>query len=104
MKTLMGMGLVGWLVALVVGFVLGGLFFLSIRLQVDYVLKKQGPAWLLPAALYARLLLVAVVLVLVAVTLPGEKVPASMLAGVIGAMVSRVLVSRTVRRADREER
>ena len=102
MNGLMGMGLIGWLLALAAGFVLGGVYFLSIKLQVEYVVKKRGPLWLLPAALYARLVLVAVVLIVVAVTLPGSKIPAAMLSGVIGAFLARILVSRMVRKEDRD--
>ena len=98
MNGLMGMGLGGWLVSLVVGFVIGGLFFLSIKLQVEYVVKQSGPLWLLPAALYARLVLVGVVMVVIALTLPGEKIAAAMLAGVAGTILARVAVSRMVRR------
>jgi len=97
MNGLMGMGPAGWLLSLAAGFVLGGIFFLSIKLQVEYVLKKQGPLWLLPAALYARLILVGAVLVVVALKLPGHKVPAAMLAGTVGALVARLLVARKVR-------
>ena len=103
MKELMGMGLVGWLLSLAVGFVIGGLFFLSIRLQVDYVLKKSGPLWVVPAALYARIGIVAAMLVLVAVKLPGEKIAGAMLAGMIGAFVARLLVSRMVKKTATEE-
>jgi hypothetical protein len=103
MNTLMGMGPAGWLVALVAGFVVGGLFFLSIKLQVEYVLKKQGPLWLVPACLYARLALAGVVLVVVAVTLPGEKIAAAMLAGIAGAFIARLLVARMVRNAGLDE-
>ena len=95
---LLEMGLVGWIAALAIGFVVGGVFFLSIKWQVDYVVHKRGPTWTLPVALYARLVLVAVVLVVVARTVPGEKVPGAMLGGVIGALVARVLVHRMVRR------
>jgi uncharacterized Tic20 family protein len=97
MKTLMGLGLLGWIVALVVGFGLGGVFFLSIRLQVDYVLNEKGKEWIVPACLYARMALVGVVLVLVAVTLPGEKVAGVMMAGTIGAILARLLISRMVK-------
>ena len=92
------MGFRGWATALALGFVVGGIFFLSIKLQVEYVVQRRGPAWLLPAALYARLVFVAVVLVLVATTLPGSKVPAAMLAGTAGAFTARLLVARMVRK------
>lgn len=100
MNTVMGMGIAGWLISLVAGFVLGGIFFLSIKLQVEYVLHKQGPLWLLPAALYARLVLVAVILVLIALTVPGEKIAGAMLGGVAGAVLARVLVARMVRHSN----
>ncbi len=97
-ELLLGMGLIGWLISLAVGFIVGGLFFLSIRLQVEYVVKQSGPLWVVPAALYARMLLVAALLVVVAVSLPGEKVPAAMIAGTVGAMLARFMVSRTVKK------
>ena len=97
MKTLMGMGMAGWLISFVLGFVLGGLFFLSIRLQVDYVMKKGARLWVVPACMYARMALLAVVLIVVAVLMPGEKVAAAMLAGMVGVFISRVCVARQVR-------
>ena len=100
---IMGMPLIGWFASLLVGFVVGGLFFLTMRLQVEYVVQKQGPIWLMPVALYARILLVSIVLVVVAVNLPGEKIAAAMLAGTAGALVARVLVSRMIRATDRKE-
>ena len=103
MNTLMGMGIFGWLLALLVGFIIGGLFFVSIRLQVEYVLKEQRRLWLVPACMFARLALVAVVLVLVAVLLPREKVAAAMLSGMIGVFLARIAVSRSVRRPDNAE-
>ena len=103
MNGLMGMGWLGWLLSLLVGFVVGGIYFLSIKLQVEYVIKKRGPVWVLPAAMYARLLLVAAMLIVAALSLPGRKVPAAMLAGVVGAFVARLLVSRMVRRGGEEE-
>ena len=102
---LMGMGWLGWLVSFVLGFVIGGLFFLSMKLQVEYVVNKRGPEWLAPACVYARLILVAAVLVVVALALRdrGQKIPAAMLAGVAGALLARVLIGRTVRRDGGEE-
>ena len=100
MKELMGMGLLGWLVSLVLGFIFGGLFFLSIRLQVEYVLKKQGSLWIVPAALYGRMIIMAAILFGIALKVPREKVAAVMLAGVVGVMVARLLVARMVRSAD----
>ena len=98
MNALLGMGLLGWIVAPVIGFVIGGLFFLSMKLQVEYVVEHKGPIWLLPAVMYARLVLVAAVLVLVALLVPARQLPAAMVAGVAGAFVARVLVGRMVRR------
>jgi len=97
--TLLNLGLLGWIVSLVAGFVVGGIYFLSIKVQVDYTLSRKGPDWLVPAALYARILFVAVILVLVAVFLPREKVAGALLAALAGAIVGRVLVSRMVRRS-----
>lgn len=103
MSFLGGMGVIGWVVSLVTGLVIGGLFFLSIKLQAEYVVrKKQGPLWIIPAALYARLALVAVVLVVVALKVPGRLVPTVMITGLVGAMLGRVLVSRMVRKPDAE--
>ncbi len=103
MNGLMGMGLLGWIGSLVIGFVIGGIFFMSIKAQVDYVVRGEGPTWLLPVALYARLVFVAVVLVLVAVFVPRQKVAGALLAGVVGVMVARVLISRMVRSTDGAE-
>lgn len=97
MNRLMGMGVIGWLTAFAVGFVVGGLLFISMKLQVEYVVQKRGPLWLMPVALYARILLLGVVFVLVAKLVPGEKVAATMLSGVVGVMLARVLVARVVR-------
>jgi len=101
---LMGMGLIGWIVSLVIGFVVGGIFFLTIKLQVEYVEEQRGPAWVMPACMYARMLLLGVVLTVVAVTMRdhGESVPAAMLAGVAGLFAARVLVSRMVRKGPAE--
>ena len=93
----MGMGLLGWAVSLVIGFVIGGVFFMSIKAQVDYVVQSRGPTWLLPVALYARMAFVAVVLVLTAVFVPPERLAGALLAAVAGVMIARVLVSRMVR-------
>ena len=100
---LMHMGLFGWLAALVIGFVVGGIFFITIKLQSEYVVEHRGPEWLLPVACYARLLFMAVVLVVVAVSVPGEKVAASMLAGISGSILARILIGRMVRRLPTEE-
>ena len=101
--TLLGLGLVGWIVSLIIGFVVGGIFFLSMRLQVEYVVEQKGPLWVMPVALYARIGLVAVILVLVAVNVPGEKVPAAVISATAGAMVARVLVARSMKRAIQEQ-
>ena len=100
---LMGMGLVGWAVSLVLGFVIGGVLFMSIKAQVDYVVNRQGPTWLLPVALYARMAFVAVVLILTAVLVPQEKLAGALLAAVAGLVIARVLISRMVRRKPAED-
>ncbi len=97
MKDLMGMGLLGWLISFVLGFIVGGLLFLSIRLQVEYVLQKQGPLWVVPACLYGRLIIIGAILAGIAIKVPREKVAAVMLAGVVGVMLARLLISRMVR-------
>jgi len=99
MNGLMGLGLWGWLLSLAGGFVFGGVFFISIKLQTEYVVRKRGPEWLLPAALYARLALVGIVLAAVGLAVPGRRIPAVMLAAVAGSLLARVLVSRMVRRS-----
>ena len=98
MNGLLGMGLIGWLISLVIGFVVGGVFFLCIKVQVDYVVKQQGPLWLVPVALYARLAYLAVVLILVAVYVPRTKLGAAVIAGLAGALLARVLVARSVKK------
>ena len=97
MNGLLGMGVVGWLVAAVLGFVGGGIFYMSMKAQVEYVVEERGPTWLMPLALYARLAFVAVVLILVATLVPREKVAAALLAGLAGAILARVLIARMVR-------
>jgi len=94
----LGLGLVGWLVALAVGFVVGGVYFLTMKLEVEYVVEKRGPTWVLPAALYARLVLLAAVLIVVALNVPRKQLPAAVIAGLVGAMAARVCVARAVRR------
>ncbi len=93
----MGMGIIGWLASLLLGFVIGGIFFLSIKAEVEYVVAEKGPTWLMPVALYARMAFVGVVLVMVALLVPREKVAGALLAGLAGAIVARVLVARMVR-------
>ena len=100
---LMGMGPLGWAVAFVLGFVIGGVMFLSIKVEVDYVVRQRGAGWLVPAALYARMAFVAVVLILTAVFVPHEKLAGAVLGAVAGAVLARVLVSRMVRRGAANE-
>ena len=99
---LMGMGLAGWLLSLVVGFAIGMVFFMAMKLQVEYVVKRRGPMWAAPAAMYARMALVAAVLVLVALLVKSEgwegKVASMMLAGVAGLFAARVVVAKMVGR------
>jgi len=103
MNGLLGMGLVGWLTSVVLGFVVGGIVFLSIKVQVDYVLQKPGRLWLAPALLYARMALIGVILVLVAVMVPRQKLAGALLAAMFGTLSARVLVSRMVRRGQTRE-
>jgi hypothetical protein len=93
----LGLGLIGWLVALAIGFVIGGIFFMSMKVQVDYVMKGRGPGWLTPVAMYGRLAFVAAVLFVIAAVVPREKMAASLLAGVAGILTARVLIARMVR-------
>ena len=97
MNGLLGMGLIGWVVSLVIGFAVGGVFFMSMKIQVEYVIKKRGPLWLAPAAIYARMAFVAVVLAMVAVLVPGQKLAGAALGGLVGVMAARVLISRQVK-------
>ena len=95
---LMRMGLLGWVLAFVLGFLVGGVFFLSIKAQVQYVLTRRGPLWLVPALLYARMVFVGVVLVVTALFIPRDKVAPALLAALAGTIVARVLVARMVKR------
>ena len=97
---ILNLSIPGWLVSLIVGFIVGGVYFLSIKVQVDYVLRERGPMWLAPAALYARMLFVAVILILLAVFFreDRERLLGIVVAGMVGAAVARVLVSRMVKR------
>ena len=94
------MGLVGWIVSLIVGFVVGGVFFLSIKAQVGYVVEKKSgtPIWLIPALMYGRMLFVGAVLVVVALNVPHGKIGGALLAAVIGSIIARLLVSRMVKK------
>jgi hypothetical protein len=103
MNGLLGMGLLGWLAGLMVGFAVGGVFFMSIKAQVQYVLKRRGALWLAPALLYARILFIGVVLIVLAQTVPRDKLAAVVVAGAIGMMVARILVTRMVRRGGKDE-
>ena len=103
MNGLMGMGLLGWLGSLALGFVIGGVFFMSIKAQVDYVVDGKGPTWLMPVALYARLAFVAAVLIMAALWVPAEKLAGGALAGLAGVVLARVLISRMVKGTAPEE-
>ncbi|NLW49884.1 MAG: hypothetical protein GXY85_03450 [Candidatus Brocadiaceae bacterium] len=100
---LMEMGPLGWAVSLVVGFLVGGLLFLSIKTQVDYVVHQKGPTWVMPAAMYARMAFVAVVLILTSVLVPPQKLAGAVLGALVGIVIARVLVSRMVGRAAASE-
>ena len=96
---LLNLGPLGWILSFVVGFAVGGLYFLSIKAQVEYIVKRKGPEWLVPAGLYARVIFLGVLLVLVGSLLPREKLGGAVLAGLAGSIVARVLVGRMVRRS-----
>ncbi|MDP6438935.1 MAG: hypothetical protein QGH74_04800 [Candidatus Brocadiia bacterium] len=105
MNGLLGMGLVGWIVSLVIGFMVGGVFFLSMKVQVDYVVSGRGPMWQAPACMYARMVFLAAVLIAVALVMKDkhpEKIPAAMLAGITGVFTARVLIGRMVGRGKDE--
>lgn len=97
-----GLHLLGWLASLAVGFVIGGVLFMSIKAQVDYVVKKKGPEWILPAAMFARLLFVAALLVMLLLWVPRDKLAPVVLAGVVGTLVARILIARMVKREAKE--
>ncbi len=103
--SVLDLSLLGWLVSLVVGFVFGGVFFLSMKVQVDYVVNKKGPLWVVPAALYVRMAMLAALLVVVALSMADckEKIPAAMISGTVGAMIARVLVGRMVKKSTSEQ-
>ena len=103
MNGLLGMGLVGWVVSFVIGCALGAILFLSIKVEVAYVVEKRGPTWLLPALLYARLAFMATVLIVVAANVSREMLPAAVIAGLAGVIVARVVVARAVRRSEPDE-
>ena len=100
----LGMGVPGWLAALAIGFVVGGVFFLSMRAQVDYVVSGRGADWVAPAILYARMALMATALVVTALAMPRQKLGAAAIAGLSGAGIARVLIARQVKRGDAAER
>jgi hypothetical protein len=94
---ILGMGIIGWLVAIAIGFAVGGIMFLSMKAQVEYVVEKRGPDWLLPAMLYARMALVAAVLFALAALVPREKLAGAMLGGLMGLLPARIIVGRMVK-------
>ena len=100
MNGILGMGWLGWAASLAIGFAVGGIFFLSVKAQVEYVVAQRGPEWLLPVMLYARLAFIAVVLVVLAAAVPREKLAPAVIAGLAGATLARVLVCRHVRTTD----
>jgi len=102
MNGLLGMGLLGWALSLAIGFAVGGVFFLSMKVEVEYVVEQRGPTWLLPALLYARMAFVAAILVALAVLVPRPKLAGAALGGLMGMVTARVLVSRMVRRRPHE--
>ena len=87
-----------WIVPFIVGFAIGGVYFLSMKVQVDYVVKKKGPEWLVPAMMYARMVFIAAILIVVARTVPKEHAVAVVVMGLFGAIVARILVARMVKK------
>ena len=102
MNAFLGLGWLGWIASAAVGFAVGGLFFLCTRAQVEYVAEHRGPEWLLPAMLYARVLLLALVMGAVGLAVPRDQVAGAVVGGLVGAAAARVLVMRSVRRGRRK--
>ncbi len=94
---ILNLSILGWLVALVVGFVIGGVLFMSMKIEVDYVISGKGPDWLVPALLFARMGFIAAVLTVLALSLPKDKVAAAALSGLVGIILARVAIARKVR-------
>ena len=97
---LLGMSPLGWLIGFAAGFVIGGIYFLTMKLQVEYVLKKQGPIWLIPVVMYARLAFVGAIVATVGLTLgqsAPDKIPAAVISATMAAMLARVLIGRMVK-------
>jgi len=94
---ILNLHIIGWLVALAVGFVIGGVLFMTMKIEVDYVVSGKGPDWLVPAMLFARMGFVAAVLTVLAVALPKDKVAAAALSGLVGIVLARVVIARKVR-------
>jgi L-asparagine transporter-like permease len=94
---ILNLSILGWLVSLAVGFGIGGVLFLSMKVEVDYVISGKGPGWLVPAMLYARMAFIAAVLVVLTVSLPHERVAAAALSGLVGVVLARIAVARKVR-------
>jgi len=87
-----------WILPLAGGFVVGGILFLSMKVQVDYVIKKKGAEWIVPAAMYARMIFIAAILIVMAKTVDREHILPVAMMGLAGTIVARVLVGRMVKR------
>ena len=87
-----------WVLPFAAGFVIGGVYFLSMKVQVEYVVKKKGPEWLVPAAMYARMIFIALILVAIALAVPKQHVFPVIITGLAGVVVARVLVARMVKK------
>ena len=92
-----------WVLPLAGGFVAGGILFLSMKAQVDYVMKKKGAEWIVPAAMYARMIFIAAILIVLAKTLDGKHVLPVGIMGLAGAIVARVLIGRMVKKRTDDE-
>lgn len=102
--TLLGLGIIGWILSLAAGFALGGVLFMSMKLQVDYVLGRgqDAPLWLMPTLMFVRLAFVAAVLLGAALWVPKATVGGVLVGGLVGAFLARVVIGRWVRRLEDE--
>ena len=86
-----------WILPLVGGFVVGGILFLSMKVQVDYVIDTTDPEWVVPAAMYARMIFIAAILIALAKTLDSSHVLPVGIMGLVGLIVARILIGRMVK-------
>ena len=105
MSMLLGLSWQGWLLAGAAGFVVGLIYFGSIRLQASYLVERGGKGerrdWLLPLALVGRLIFLGAALYLTVKMAPREGVAVALLCALAGLLAARFLL---IRRARSEER